>query len=1127
MSTPDPLPARQQDDRGTARPPKRSASGRKDLPSLSSGRGRRGATRRARRRGSKPLGLEALEDRSLFNAAGMDELISPAWFAELGAGDALSHAGSGGWTSSGLEGPQESAQAQQNVYDWIVRFSTPALEAVTSVAETASLLVGSGVEFEALRGLGLVGQVLVRSYGAPAESVEHVLASNPSVDHFEIDAIQQLKAVPNDPSFGRLWGLENVGQTGGRADADIDAAAAWNLSTGSRGVVVGIIDTGVDYNHPDLRANMWRNPGEVAGNGVDDDRNGFVDDVYGYDFANNDANPMDDNSHGTHVAGTIGATGNNGTGVTGVNWNTSIMALKFLRGNGSGYTSDAVRALNYATMMRTRYGVNVRVTNNSWGGAGYSTALADAVAASASAGILFVAAAGNDGRNNDATANYPSSYTAANLLAVAATDANDNLASFSNFGAATVDLAAPGVSIYSIVPGSRYAAYSGTSMATPHVSGVAALAWAIAPNATVAEVRSAILQGADRLASLQGKMVTGGRLNAYNTLRLLAGGPRAPTIGALSVSPAAATLGATVTLTASGVSDPDGSVTGVSFYEDTNGSGLWDTSDALLGTDATIVAGEASLALSTAGYAPGNHTLLARAVDNQSQWSDPASAVLAVIAPDDHGNDATTATPVGAGTTTAGTIEAGGDRDWFALSAVAGRSYLLRTTLDTLPDSVLSLYGRDGTTLLDWNDDGGGGYASLVTWTAPASGTYFLEVRAYAPTQAGSYALTVAGANGAPVVAQIADQRISHRQESLRLAVDATDPDGDPLSYSAVVATGNPLVQDAAALRLEGNVLTISPKPGFLGDIPVEVSASDGLSTTRQSFLVSVTNDPPVLAAVGDQRMAPQQDAIAVSLSATDADGDPLVYTAQVLSIDPVAERAYELDQQLGLRFSRSPRTNLRRCGEKYMLGNGGRTYFILPNGELHLFKSTIRRSPLVATLSRAYYDNPALLYDARPPGLVPSDVAAVTVAGSELSIDPRAGFVGSFTVRVTASDGIATTSQSFQVVVSNATANRSLAIGPSGDSSSQPRAAGLRGIDPGVFRAVDELMRQLGMADRAGALLEAVWSAGLPGGASSWSWSDAPGNDPRGSREEGVLGDLYARIAQWVLSRPFPDRPQ
>ncbi len=962
--------------------------------------------RRPARRRWKPLVLEPLEDRSLFNAAGWDALVSPEWFADLAAPEALSHAGPGGWTSTSVDGPQESAPIQQNVYDWIVRFSAPALEAITSVAQTTSLLAGSGVEFEALRGLGLVGQVLVRSYGATAETVQGVLASNPRVDKFEADALQQLQAVPNDPSYGRLWGLENVGQTGGRADADIDAAAAWNLSTGSRSVVVAVIDTGVDTNHPDLRANTWRNPGEIAGNGLDDDRNGFADDVYGYDFANNDANPMDDNSHGTHVAGTIGASGNNGAGVAGVNWATSIMALKFLRGDGSGYTSDAVRAVNYATMMRTRYGVNVRVTNNSWGGAGYSTALGDAITASGNAGILFVAAAGNDSQNNDAAANYPSNYTAANLIAVAASDANDNLASFSNYGAATVDLAAPGVSIYSTIPGSRYDSYSGTSMATPHVSGVAALAWALAPNATVAEVRSAILEGADRLALLQGKMVTGGRLNAYNTLRLLAGGPRAPTIAALSVSPASASLGATVTLTASGVFDPDGSVAGVSFYADANADGQWDSGDALLGNTTTIVAGEASLALGTGGYAAGSHTLFARAVDNQGQASAAASAVLTLVAPDDHGNDAAAATPVAVGSTTAGTIDSGGDRDWFAFNAAAGRSYVLRTTLDTLPDSVLSLYASDGATLLAWDDDGGGGYASRVAWTAPASGTYFVEVRAYGGAQTGSYALAVAAGNAAPTIAPIADQRISPRQDVLRVTLNASDPDGDPL-----------------------------------------------------------------------------------------------VYTTQVLAVDPLAERAYELDQRLGLRFSRSYRTNLRRAGEKYMLGNGGRTYFILPNGELHLFRSNIRRSPLVATLSRAYYDNPALLHDARPPGLVASDVATATVEGSELVIDPRAGLVGSFTVRVSASDGTAAATQSFQVVVANDVPYRQLSMGRSGTSSFQPLARGLAGIDPRMFRAVDELMRQLDIADRALLLSRAEWNAASLAGPGSWSRWGPSTDDPRGGR--------------------------
>ena len=284
---------------------------------------------------------------------------------------------------------------------------------------------------------------------------------------------------------------------------------------------MAVIDTGVDYTHPDLASNIWTNPGEIAGNGIDDDHNGFVDDVHGYDFVNNDGNPMDDNRHGTHVAGTIAAAGNNGLGVTGVNWSSSIMALKFLSSGGSGSTSDAIRAVNYATMMKTTYGVNVRLTSNSWGGGGYDQSLYNAIQSGGNAGILFVAAAGNSGTNNDASPFYPASYNLDSIIAVAATDDCDQLADFSCYGATSVDLAAPGVDIYSTVPGNAYASLSGTSMATPHVSGVVALACAVAPAASRAEVRQAVLGGADPLASLTGRVATGGRLNARKTLDLL------------------------------------------------------------------------------------------------------------------------------------------------------------------------------------------------------------------------------------------------------------------------------------------------------------------------------------------------------------------------------------------------------------------------------------------------------------------------------------------------------------------------------------------------------------------------------------------------------------------------------
>ncbi|MFW6158877.1 MAG: S8 family peptidase, partial [Planctomycetota bacterium] len=259
--------------------------------------------------------------------------------------------------------------------------------------------------------------------------------------------------VPDDPMFSSLWGLHNTGQTGGTPDADVDAPEVWGMTTGDSSVVVAVIDTGIDYTHADLAANMWVNPGEIAGNGMDDDGNGYVDDVHGWDFRNNDNDPMDDNSHGTHVAGIIGAVGDNGLGVVGVNWDVQLMALKFLDTDGEGFISDAIDAIDYATMMKTDYGVDVVVANNSWGGEGFSSSLRDAIEASRQADIVFVAAAGNNSQDNDVTPNYPASYDLDNIIGAAATNHRDELASFSNYGETSVDLAAPGVSIRSTVPG--------------------------------------------------------------------------------------------------------------------------------------------------------------------------------------------------------------------------------------------------------------------------------------------------------------------------------------------------------------------------------------------------------------------------------------------------------------------------------------------------------------------------------------------------------------------------------------------------------------------------------------------------------------------------------------------------
>ncbi len=313
------------------------------------------------------------------------------------------------------------------------------------------------------------------------DDVLNAYKARTDVEYAQYDFRVQIAATPNDPRYSSQWGLHNVGQTGGLTDADIDAPEAWNTTTGSRTIIVGVIDTGIDYNHPDLAANIWRNTREIAGNGIDDDGNGYRDDVRGWDFANNDADPFDDNAHGTHVAGIIGAVGNNSVGIAGVAWNVQLMPLKFLTANGSGATSNAVSAINYAVAN------GAKILNNSWGGGGFNSALNDAVSRARAAGVIFVAAAGNEANNNDVNPSYPANINYDNVISVAATDSSDRLASFSNFGATSVDIAAPGVGILSTTPNNTYSSFSGTSMATPFVAGAAALVWSANPTLTYSQ----------------------------------------------------------------------------------------------------------------------------------------------------------------------------------------------------------------------------------------------------------------------------------------------------------------------------------------------------------------------------------------------------------------------------------------------------------------------------------------------------------------------------------------------------------------------------------------------------------------------------------------------------------------
>jgi hypothetical protein len=409
--------------------------------------------------------------------------------------------------------------------EWVVKMPTPAnpLSIDFYGYRARAPQVPSGWAIDSLN----YGFYSVRAPGASLQNVMawgHSRGAQTIEPNFALDR----NAVPNDPRYndGALWGLNRIA-----------GPAAWDISTGSRSIVMGVVDSGVDITHPDLAGNIWQNPGETAGNGIDDDGNGFIDDINGWNFGGNNADLTDNVGHGTHVAGTMGAVGNNNVGVVGVNWAASLMVLKL---GDVPTTASATSAINYATAMRAR-GIPIVATNNSYGGPGASEAFEQAIQLNNSAGVLFVAAAGNSASNNDGLSTFPANYDVPNVISVAASTQADGLADFSNYGTTTVDIAAPGVGILSTVPTtedpSGYAVYQGTSMAAPHVAGVAALYASafldtVGRLPTVAEMKSAILDGADVIPTVPGvsgltNPLTGGvvagnrRLNAFGALKQL------------------------------------------------------------------------------------------------------------------------------------------------------------------------------------------------------------------------------------------------------------------------------------------------------------------------------------------------------------------------------------------------------------------------------------------------------------------------------------------------------------------------------------------------------------------------------------------------------------------------------
>jgi subtilisin family serine protease len=471
----------------------------------------------------------------------------------------------------------------QSVYDEVLVQFRPGVAAQTqrSVLAAVGATVGYVVRSDADGDL-----LVIHLQGQSADAIIAALSRNPNVTFAEPNYSVQVEAI-NDPLFqnGSTWGLYGDQSTPANQFGS-QAAEVWVTQTGSMKTVVGIIDTGVDYTHPDLYLNIWLNPGEIpatlgvvdtdsdglitfrdlnrsanaaavsdingngridAGdllndarweNGRDEDGNGRIDDLIGWDFVNNDNDPFDGNRHGTHVAGTIGGMGNNGLGVIGVNWNVQIMALKFLSDSGSGSTAGAIMAVDYYTRATEIYDSgpgNYVGTNNSWGGGGYSQGLLDSIVKGARADVLFIAAAGNSNSNNDAVASYPSNYStlaAAGwdaVVAVAAIAQDGTRASFTSYGKTTVDLAAPGVGIVSTVPGGGYASLSGTSMATPHVTGAVALLASANEALSGQLLRSFLLTTAEPTASVATITATGGRLDVGDMIAAgVAGGATVP-----------------------------------------------------------------------------------------------------------------------------------------------------------------------------------------------------------------------------------------------------------------------------------------------------------------------------------------------------------------------------------------------------------------------------------------------------------------------------------------------------------------------------------------------------------------------------------------------------------------------